>query len=469
MYGAFPPQTKRRVAVTGIGMVTPLAAAAPATWLRLLAGDSACRPLADVPFFMPTFLSVLEKGLSPAELAARQARAALMLETLPCGVACPVIVEGSGMPGLFDPTAREPRCHRFAAHAVRAALADAGLLTSDGDRTATIPPQRAGVNIGVGIPSLQDTTDTAHHLFSDPAKPHYNKVHPFFVPKVLGNMPAGAAALRYDLQGPLASTTTACATGAHCIGEAMRWIQSGLVDMVVCGATEACITPVAIAGFCRMKALATKYNSQPQRASRPFDADRCGFVMGEGAGILVLEALDVAVARGAPKVYAEARGFGMSCDAHHVSSPHPHGRGAQACVAAALFDAGVGAADVVGCNAHATGTPMGDEIELRALEEALRPSTGAQPLLVSSTKGATGHLLGAAGSVEAAIAVLTLQASTVPATAGLETPVAHDKGKIALVAGAPRPFLPSAADAFISTSFGFGGANAALVFTRLSS
>jgi 3-oxoacyl-[acyl-carrier-protein] synthase II len=472
MYGAFPPHTRRRVVVTGIGMVTPLGACSRSTWHQLLAGHCAARKLTDVPYFAPGFLSLGEKGLSSAVMAERKTRMQHILDSLPCGVAAPVTMSSAAGPGslpstIFAPTAREPRSHRFADHAVREALADAGLLTREGDRTDFYPAARAGVNIGVGMPSLQDTTETAHHLFMDPEKPHYNKVHPFFVPKVLGNMPSAAAALRFDLQGPLSSATTACATGAHCIGEAMRWIQHGLADMAVCGATEACITPISIAGFCRMKALSTKFNDQPEKASRPFDSARCGFVMGEGAGVLVLEALDMAEARGARRLYAEARGFGMSSDAYHVSSPHPDGRGAKACIRAALADGGVDAGSVVYCNAHATGTPLGDEIELHALEEALRPDgASAPPLLVSSTKGSMGHLLGAAGSVEAALAILSLEASTAPATAGLEAPVLHDSRRVDLVAVAPRSFPSNPRDAILSTSFGFGGANSALIFTR---
>ena len=462
LYGAFPPQQKRRVVVTGIGMVTPLGSCTRSTWRRLLACESATRPLSEVPHFLPSFLAVDEKGLPASAVVERTRRVKQLFEALPCAVAAPV------MEHQFAPTAREPRCHRFSEHAVKEALTDAGLLTAEGHRTDFYPPDRAGVNIGVGMPSLQDTTETAHHLFGDAAKPHYNKVHPFYVPKVLGNMPGAAASMRYDMRGPLSSSVTACATGAHCIGEGLRWIQSGIADMVVCGATEACITPVSIAGFSRMKALSTKYNGKPERSSRPFDSDRCGFVMGEGAGVIVLEALDRALHRGADKMYAELRGFGMSCDAYHVSSPHPAGRGARACALAALADAGVPASRVVYCNAHATGTPLGDEIELEALQAVLRPSeSSTHPVLVSSTKGALGHLLGAAGSVEAALSILALHSSTAPSTLWLENPVEHDAAKVELVRKAPRSFPTSAGDAVLSTSFGFGGANAALVFTRV--
>lgn len=333
-------------------------------------------------------------------------------------------------------------------------------------------------------------------------------------------MAAGAVAMEYGLTGPIGSGVAACATGAHCIGEAAHWIRSGRADVVLCGATEACITPVSVAGFARMRALSTRYNAHPAQASRPFDEARDGFVMGEGAGVLVLESLSHARARGAAVcgdaegavgVYGELRGFGAASDAYDVAAPHPDGRGARHCVAEALRDGGDVPSNAVGyVNAHATGT-MGDGIELAALARTLRPTWGQQGecgvwaeeknakndevrsssssssnssgcsgggavgdtashLCISSSKGAMGHLLGAAGSVEAAIALLALRHQIAPPTANLVNPCWSEemqrKHGVHLVgASASEPL--SDCEAVMSTSFGFGGINTALLFTKL--
>lgn len=477
---------------------------------------------------------------------------------------------------------------------------------------------RVGVQIGVGIPCIADVCDVSAALLSNPkgilvcnasssptseavvtarkgrkahhpcggveereGGPHeihrswrttagieYNKVHPFFVPKILGSSPAAMISIRYGITGPTSSNVAACATGAYCIAEAARWIQTGQVDVAICGSAEACITPVAIAGFARMRALSTAYNDRPLLASRPFDAKRDGFVMGEGAGIVVLESEAHARARGwlrprgwahAPLatpccrtgavsspvataqnhgnpasspavrteeekggVYGELRGIGIASDAHHIAAPHPNGNGVERCIQLALQDGGRVPPEVVGyANAHATGT-MGDVIELAALQRVLRshcenPSPAA-PLCVSSSKGAIGHLLGAAGSVEAIIALLALHHQYAPPNTNMTVPCwSAEKQKERQVHLIPPPTLeatggssspegssidgrqpgpeptdaalsvetlsawayhhhpskPPAAGqplhdckAVVSTSLGFGGLNSCLLFTK---
>ncbi|KAK7195969.1 3-oxoacyl-acyl carrier protein synthase ii [Novymonas esmeraldas] len=469
-FGALPTRTPRRVVVSGIGLVTPLGVTAPETWAAVCRGASAVRPLRDAPFFLPGALQN-DAAVSPAQKTAALEK---IIAAMPCKVAASVPAPPSDAgPDPFAPTAHEPRAFRFCARAVEEALADAALqpsLLSDAAR------DRWGVNIGMGIPSLADVTDVSLHLAGDAVateagRVHYSKVHPMFVPKILGNMAAGSTAIHHKLRGPIGSSVAACATGAHCIGEAAAWVRDGRADVMVCGATEACVTPVAVAGFSRMRALCTQFNDTPATASRPFDVSRAGFVMGEGAGIFILESLEHALARAAPRVYAELRGFGVSCDAHHVAAPHPEGLGARRCIEHALADAGdVPAAAVGYVNAHATGT-IGDEVELRAIQRALRPAASASSstLYVSSAKGGLGHLLGAAGSVEAALTVLSLHEQRAPPTVNLTTAcLTAEQAECGLVCvqGHAAQRLESC-DAVLSTSFGFGGINTAMLFTRL--
>lgn len=443
-------------------MVTPLGLDAASTWRALLDGRVATRSLRDAPEYLPPFIKA---GSPKAE----------KLYQLPCTVAAPVIDDGR-----FKATGRETRAYRMLMCAADEAILDSGLYTaptvaSDAPtavrRVAAYEADRVGVCIGACMTAIQDVTEAAAHLyFSGDDSVGYNKVGPFFVPKILGNTAAGGVGIRYGLRGPNACPMTACATGAHSISDAARWIRYGEADAVVCGATEACITPIGIAGFARMKALSAKFNNEPHRASRPFDNARAGFVMGEGAGVLVLEELESAVRRGA-RIYAEVSGIGASGDAFHVSSPHPDGLGAQNCVARALRDANIDPKDVAYVNAHATGTPMGDEIEAAALVAVLRgDSSGAPPLMTSSTKGALGHLLGAAGAVEAIVAALSLHHGVAPGTANLENPIDHDATRIQLITTATPggSALPADAKATLSTSFGFGGTNAALLFSKVT-
>ncbi|ESS64660.1 beta-ketoacyl synthase family protein [Trypanosoma cruzi Dm28c] len=461
-FGEFPPFIRRRVVVTGLGAVTPLGLDVASTWAALCQGRSATRPLKEVPFFFPACIDS-DRRLTPT---ARQKRHEQLLAKMPCQVAAPVLAP-SGGPN-FKPTLRETRATLFAYYAAEEALTHARLLEFPAKRIlASFAKERIGVNIGVGMPSLADVGDVSYSLYADPENVNYSRVNPLFVPKILGNMVTGLTAMKYGIMGPVGSSVAACATGAHCIGEAAEWIRGGRADIVVCGGTEACITPVSIAGFSRMRALCTKYNDMPQEASRPFDKDRGGFVMGEGSGIIVLEHLEHAMQRGA-QIFAELRGFGISSDAHDLAAPHPEGRGAQLCLRSALEDGGdISINDVAYVNAHATGT-IGDDMELHALDKVLggdgTPSC-RRPVYVSSVKGGLGHLLGAAGSVEAIVAIMSLYHQHAPPNINLHAPSAEGLERLQLVRGhAPLPFQ---GDAVISTSFGFGGVNTALLFTRV--
>ncbi|KAG8343308.1 Beta ketoacyl synthase N terminal domain [Trypanosoma vivax] len=513
-FGSFPPQVRRRVVVTGLGAVTPLGLSVSATWAALCKGVSAACSLSEVPFFFPPCLEV-DARIAPEE---KQRRREQLMAALPCQVAAPVRADSHATddpshmdegvdgratnwnkPDNFTPTTRETRAMRFAQHATREALAQARFLEvdvraddRDGSSThASSPMQgsslpylrdRVGVNIGVGMPSLADVCDVSHSMYSDPNRVNYSRINPFFVPKILGNMMAGQIAIKYGITGPIGSSVAACATGAQCIGEAASWIRTGRADAVICGASEACITPVSIAGFTRMRALCTKYNETPHEASRPFDKGRGGFIMGEGAGVILLEEMEQAVKRGAT-IIAELRGFGISCDAHDVAAPHPEGRGAEVCVRLALKDGGdVPPSCVAYVNAHATGT-IGDDVELNALNAALNGDDHADPdkchkagvcinsnstrrhspLCVSSVKGAIGHLLGAAGSVEAIVAVMALNEQRAPPNVNLSSPSSALSDRFTL----PRGFAACTlqGEATISTSFGFGGVNTALLFT----
>jgi 3-oxoacyl-[acyl-carrier-protein] synthase II len=490
-FGALPVRTPRRVVVTGVGMVTPLGLTTLDTWTAACKGQSGIRALIDAPYFLPGFIQG-DRALSPEE---KQRALEKLVQAMPCQVAASIASPFSPSSSVvnakaatadpFAPSAAEPRAFKLCSRAVDEALCDAALLppstTVKGKEVREVQltdaqRERVGVNIGMGIPSLADTTDVSVYLTGDSiaqassGRVHYNKVHPLFVPKVLGNMAAGNTAIRHRLRGPIGSSVAACATGAHCIGEAAAWIREGRADVMVCGATEACITPVSVAGFSRMRALCTAFNDTPASASRPFDTSRAGFVMGEGAGILILEELTHAVTRAAPRMYAELRGFGVSCDAYHVAAPHPDGLGARHCMEQALADGGdVPTTAVQYVNAHATGT-IGDEVELAAIHRTLRaPAVSSAPLYVSSAKGGLGHLLGAAGSVEAGLAVMALHTQRAPPTANLTSPcltnAQRDAGLVCVQGDAAQKL--TSCEAVVSTSFGFGGINTALLFTQL--
>lgn len=343
---------------------------------------------------------------------------------------------------------------RFIGYALCAAdeaLSDAKWAPSEQEQK-----EMTGVSIGGGTGSISDILDAAQMI----CEKRLRRLSPFFIPRILINMASGHVSMRYGFQGPNHAAVTACATGAHSIGDAVRMIQFGDSDVMVAGGTESSIDALSIAGFCRSRALTTKYNSCPQEASRPFDCGRDGFVIGEGSGILVLEELVHAKKRGA-KIYAEVRGYGMSGDAHHITQPHMDGRGAILAMTRALKQSGLHPNQVDYVNAHATSTPLGDAIEANAIKSIFSDQATSGSLALSSTKGAIGHLLGAAGAVEAIFAVLAIHHGIAPLTLNLTRPdPVFSGGYMPLTASREMPVR-----AALSNSFGFGGTNASLLFT----
>jgi 3-oxoacyl-[acyl-carrier-protein] synthase II len=422
---------RRRVVITGIGLVTPLGVGGDHVWASILDGRS---------------------GLSRIEH--------FDVSDLPCKIGGVVPrVDGRaggapGTPGVFDPDKAMSEKERrrvddfilFAMAAADEALADAGWAPqSDEER------ERAGVLIGSGIGGLSAIADTA--LLLEMQGPR--RVSPFFIPSALINLASGQVSIRYGLRGPNHSVVTACATGAHAIGDAARLIVHGDADLMVAGGAEAAICRLGMAGFCAARAMSTGFNDDPHRASRPYDKDRDGFVMGEGAGIVVLEDYERAKARGA-EIYGEILGYGLSGDAFHITAPAEDGDGGFRAMKAALADAKLSPAEIDYVNAHGTSTPLGDEIELRAIERIFGES--AANLSLSSTKSAIGHLLGAAGAVEAIFCVLSIRDGIVPPTLNLEAPSVTTS--IDLTPMKPRRRVIRKA---MSNSFGFGGTNAAVV------
>jgi len=341
------------------------------------------------------------------------------------------------------------RYQQFALVAARAAMQDAGLGADDldGDRT--------GVVIGTGLGGLE-TLHEAHEVLVAKGP---RRTNPFTIPKIIANLAAGLVSIEWGARGPNLASVSACATGAHSIGDAARLIAMGDADAMIAGGSEATISPICLASFAAMKALSTR-NDEPQRASRPFDLERDGFVAGEGAAIVFLELLENARARGA-HVYAEVAGYGQSADAHHITSPDPDGRGARRAMQNALDDAGLGTVDIGYINAHGTSTPNGDIAETVAIKSLF--GQRADELWVSSTKGCTGHLLGAAGAVEAAVLALAIDRGEVPPTANLETP--DPECDLDYVPGKSRQREIRAG---LSNSFGFGGTNVCLALTKPS-
>ncbi|WP_249676716.1 beta-ketoacyl-ACP synthase II [Pseudomonas abieticivorans] len=420
--------TDRRIVVTGLGVVSPLGTGVDVVWQRLLAGQSGLRELA------------------PEVVADLPARVGGVVPTL----------EEDAEAG-FDPnTAAAPKEQKkmdrfilFALEAARQALLQAGWAPQDEalrERTATI------IGSGIGgfgtIAEAVRTTDTKGP----------KRLSPFTIPAFLVNLAAGHISIQHGFKGPLGAPVTACAAGVQAIGDAARMIRAGEVDIAVCGGAEAAIDRVSLGGFAAARALSGGFNDTPSRASRPFDKARDGFVMGEGAGILVIESLEHALARGATPI-AELVGYGTSADAYHLTAGPEDGSGARRAMALALKQAGIAPAQVQHLNAHATSTPVGDKGELAAIKALF--GTGAQ-LAVTSTKSATGHLLGAAGGLEAIFTVLALRDQVAPATLNLETPD-EDAAGVDIVHGAPRPMAMEYA---LSNGFGFGGVNASALFKR---
>ncbi|KAG6478261.1 3-oxoacyl-[acyl-carrier-protein] synthase, mitochondrial-like isoform X1 [Zingiber officinale] len=440
-----PYASRRRVVVTGLGMITPLGCGIETTWRRLVEGQCGIR------------------ALSPADLRMDSFDEATMMHTyeqLTSKVAA-IVPCGNGQ-GQFDEQPwLQSKDHRaiskFIAYALCStdeALRDAGWLPAESGKK-----ERTGVSIGGGIGSMPDILDAAQMI----CEKRLRRLSPFFIPKILINMASGHVSMKYGFQGPNHAAVTACATGAHSIGDATRMIQFGDADVMVAGGTESSIDALSIAGFCRSRALASKYNSLPQESSRPFDCDRDGFVIGEGCGVMVLEELNHAKERGA-KIYAEVRGYGMSGDAYHITQPHNDGKGAILAMTRALEQSGLHPNQVDYINAHATSTPLGDAVEANAIKSVFLDHATSGALAFSSTKGATGHLLGAAGSVEAIFSVLAIHHGIAPPTLNLlkPDPLFDDKY---IPLSAPKKMEIRAA---ISNSFGFGGTNASLLFASVT-
>ena len=414
----------RRVVVTGMGTVTPLACGVGPSWKKLIAGESGIRGTI---------------GFDVSDLSSKIAG------QVPRG-------EGEG---LFNPNDWvEPKDQRkmddfivLAMAAAIEAVRDSGWMPQDEESR-----ERTGVMIGSGIGGLPGICEGAITLVEKGPR----RISPFFIPACLINLAAGHVSIRYGFTGPNHAVVTACSTGAHALGDATRLIQHGDADVMVAGGTEAAVCRMGVAGFAAARALSTGFNDRPEKASRPWDKDRDGFVMGEGAGIVVLEELDHARARGA-KIYAEIIGYGLSGDAYHITAPAPNGQGGFRAMRNALRDAKLDVGDIDYINAHGTSTPLGDEIELGAVKRLFGPA--AYQLSMSSTKSAIGHLLGAAGSVEAIFSILAMNSGVVPPTLNLENP--SEGCDIDLV---PLKAKERKVRFAMSNSFGFGGTNACLIF-----
>jgi 3-oxoacyl-[acyl-carrier-protein] synthase II len=420
-------QTMRRVVVTGMGMVTPLGCGVEATWRRLVAGESGARKV-------DTF----------------------DVSDLPSRIAC-MIPRGSGADGTYNPDRwMEPKEQRkvdefivYAMCAASQAIEDAGCAPKTYDEQIAI-----GVMIGSGIGGVAGIAETALVLKEKGPR----RVSPFFIPGRLINLASGYVSIAHGLKGPNHAVVTACSTGAHAIGDAARLIALGDAELMVAGGAESPLSRISMAGFAACRALSTGFNDEPTRASRPYDRDRDGFVMGEGAGVVVLEELEHARARGAA-IHAELIGYGLSGDAHHITAPAEDGDGAYRCMSAAIRRAGITADEIDYINAHGTSTPLGDEIELTAVHRLVGNSAGR--IAMSSTKSSIGHLLGAAGAVEAIFSILAMRDGMAPPTINLENPSVDTAIDLVPLKARPRNI-----DVVLSNSFGFGGTNAALVFRR---
>ena len=425
----------RRVVITGLGMVTPLGWGVEHTWKALLAGKSGAGRIS---------------SFDTTDYA--------------CKIACEVPrVDGRGgggpdIAGSFDPdkvmsSKDQRRIDDFILYAMAAAdeaVRDAGWAPEDKHER-----ERTGVIIGSGIGGLNSIAATAIELHEKGPR----RVSPFFIPSALINLASGQVSIRYGFKGPNHSVVTACATGAHAVGDASRLIMFGDADVMIAGGAEAAVCPLGIAGFIACRAMSTDFNDTPEKASRPYDKARDGFVMGEGAGVLVLEEYEHAKARGA-KIYAEVTGYGLAGDAYHITAPADDGDGGFRAMRGAIGHAGIQPSDIDYINAHGTSTPLGDEIELGAVERMLGNAAGK--VTMSSTKSAIGHLLGAAGAVEAAFTALAIRDQIAPPTINLDNPSVETA--IDLV---PHKAKPMRIDYALSNSFGFGGTNASLILKRV--
>ncbi len=415
----------RRVVVTGLGLVSPLACGVEESWRRAVAGES---------------------GASKVTL--------FDAEHLPARIACE-IPRGDGSNGTYNaddwvPAKDQRKIDKFITYALTAAeqaVQDADWRPDDEEERC-----RTGVMIGSGIGGIETIAQTAVTL----KERGHRRVSPFFIPGALINLCSGQVSIKYGFKGPNHAVVTACSTGAHAVGDAARLIALGDADVMLAGGAESPVCEISLAGFAACKALSTGYNDTPEKASRPYDRGRDGFVMGEGAGVVVLEELEHARARGA-KIYAEWLGYGLSGDAYHITSPAPDGDGGYRSMAAALRSAGLEADALDYVNAHGTSTPVGDEIELRAVEKLLDGNTSG--VTMSSTKSSTGHLLGAAGAIEAIFSVLAIRDQVAPPTLNLEDPSIETSIDLAPLVKQEREIKVA-----LSNSFGFGGTNASVIF-----
>jgi len=411
----------RRVAVTGLGLVSPLGIGNAANWEALLAGKNGVGPITRFD---------------------------------PSPFTCRIAAEVKGFdPSLFVEKKEIKKMDTFIHYAMGAAhfaMEDSGLPVDDANR------ERIAVVVGSGIGGLPLIERTQREFVQSGNNPRV--ISPFFITGLIVNEAAGNISIRYGLKGPNLATVTACTTGAHAVGEAYRKIQYGEADAAIAGGTEAVITPLAVGGFAVMRALSTR-NDEPERASRPWDRDRDGFVIGEGAGLVILEEMEAAKKRGA-KIYCELAGYGMSGDAYHIAAPSEDGDGPARVMRNAMEDAGINPEEVDYINAHGTSTPAGDKVETVAIKMVFGPHAGK--LAVSSTKSMTGHLLGAAGGLETAVCALAIRDQVIPPTTNYETPDPE----------CDLDYVPNTARAgpiryAISNSFGFGGTNGCLVFKRV--
>jgi 3-oxoacyl-[acyl-carrier-protein] synthase II len=411
---------RRRVVITGVGMVSPLAADTEKSWNALLEGRSG---VSRITHFDPE------------------------------GYSCQIAAEVNDFNvDDYIEVKEQKKMDRFIHLGLAAsvmAMEDSGLNITDDNA------ERVGVIVGAGMGGLPAIEKYGKILNERGPK----RVTPFFIPMTIINLASGQISIRFGAKGPNSAVATACASGTHSIGDAFRLIQNNIADVMIAGGTEATITPLAIAGFSAMKALSTR-NDEPEKASRPFDKDRDGFVMGEGSGIMILEELEHALNRGA-KIYAEITGYGMTADAYHLSSPAPEGEGAARCMSAAIADAGIAPEEIDYINAHGTSTKYGDELETAAIKSVF--GEHAYKLCVSSTKSMTGHLLGAAGGLEGVVCALSLYNNIVPPTINLDNP--DPDCDLDYVANKSRELDIRSA---ISNSFGFGGTNASIILKKYS-
>jgi 3-oxoacyl-[acyl-carrier-protein] synthase II len=417
----------RRVVVTGMGIVSPLGCGIEPTWANILAGKSGAKRIDDFE-----------------------------IDDIACQIACRIPL-GAYSEGKYNPDdwmdLKEQRKVDpfiiFAMAAAHQAIEDAGVQPKNAEEA-----ERTGVLIGSGIGGIGGIYEASITLYEKGPR----RISPFFIPGRLINLASGQVSIRWGLKGPNHSVVTACSTGAHAIGDASRLIALGDADVMVAGGAESAVNRLAMAGFAACRALSTGFNDQPEKASRPYDKDRDGFVMGEGAGVVVLEDYERAKARGA-KIYGEVIGYGLSGDAYHITAPSPDGDGGFRCMQAAVKRAGISPSDIDYINAHGTSTPLGDEIELGSVTRML--GNAASKAAMSSTKSATGHLLGAAGAVEAIFSLLAMRDGKAPPTINLDNPSVETP--IDLV---PHKPIDKEINVALSNSFGFGGTNASLIFRR---